>query len=48
MERIYLEKVHQNDIKSTKDIQTTLVFNISKTYKKRYQNDHNFLSFKVT
>ena len=26
------------------DIQTTLVFNISKTY----QNDQNFLSFKIT
>ena len=34
MERNYIEKVHQNDIKSKRDIQTTLIFNISKTYKK--------------
>ena len=35
MERSYFEKVHWNDIKSKRDIQTTLVFNISKTYQKK-------------
>ena len=34
MEQNYFEKVHQNNIKSSSDIQTTLVFNISKTYQK--------------
>ena len=37
MERNYLEKVHWSDIKSKMDIQTTLVFNISKTYQKENQ-----------
>ena len=50
MERNYLEKVHQNKIKSKskRGIQTTLGFNISNLIKKRYQNDHNFLPFKIT
>ena len=34
MDRIYFEKVHLNDIKYKMDIQTTLVFNVSKTYQK--------------
>ena len=50
MERNYLEKVHQNNIKSKskRGIQTTWGFNISNLIKKRYQNDHNFLPFKIT
>ena len=35
MEQNYLEKVHQNNIKSKRDIQTTLAFNISETYRKK-------------
>ena len=45
MEGNYLEKKHGNDVKSKKkNIQTTSVFNISKTYEK----DHYFLPFKIT
>ena len=46
MERNYLEKVHQNDIKSKRDIQTTLVFNISKTYQKEILKQPQLFTFK--
>ena len=39
MEQKNFEKVHR-------DVQTTLVFDISKSLKNRNQNDHDFLSFK--
>ena len=31
---------------SKRDVQTTLIFDTSKTYQKRYKKDHDFLSFK--
>ena len=34
MEQNYFEKVHRNKITSERDVQATLVFNISKTYQK--------------
>ena len=37
MEQNYFEKLYQNVIKSKRDIQATLVFNISKVYQKEYQ-----------
>ena len=48
MERNYFDKVHQNDIKSKRDIQTTLVFNISKTYQKIDSKAATILPFKIT
>ena len=48
MKRNYFEKLYQNAIKSKRDIQATLVFNISKIYQKEYQSDHNYLPFKIT
>ena len=48
MEQNYFAKLNQNVIKSKRDIQATLVFNISKIYQKEYQSDHNYLPFKIT
>ena len=48
MEQNYFEKLYQNAIKSKRDIQATLVFNISIIYQKEYQSDHNYLPFKIT
>ena len=44
IKRNYIEKVHQNDIKSKRDIQTTLIFNISKTYKKEISKRPQFFA----
>ena len=45
MERNYHEKVYQNDIKYKRDIETTLVFNISKTYQKNISKRQQFFPF---
>ena len=45
MERNYFEKGHQNDIKSKRDIQTTLLFDISKTYQKETSKHAKFFAF---
>ena len=42
MEQNYLENI-QTNIKSKRDIQTTLVFNISKTYQNQISKNHNFI-----
>ena len=44
----YFGKVYQNDIKSKRDIQIALVLIYEKLIKKRYEDDHNFLPFKIT
>ena len=43
---IYFKVEQKNFEKVHRDVQTTLVFVISKSLKNRYQNDHDFLSFK--
>ena len=47
LERNYFQKVHRNKNTSKRDVQTTLIFDVSKTYQKRYETDHDVLSFKT-
>ena len=42
----FFEKVHSNEFTSKRGLQTISVFVYQNLIKKRYQNDHDFLSFK--
>ena len=45
MERNYFEKLHQNKITSKSEVQTALVFNISKTFHKEMAKRQRFFVF---
>ena len=45
MEQNYFEKVHQNEITLKRDVQTTLIFDTSKTYQKEILKQPRLLIF---
>ena len=45
LEQHYFDKVHQNKTKSKKNVKTTLIIDILKSYQKRYKKDQDFFVF---